>query len=115
MNMIYAILNRGCDARVEDLRAEFGGILTERIIESEALDFIWEGRIRERYLGLHVSEFADDEMSEDVSRVAVLSSIGGRWHVGLCLVDGEGAAVELLWKRQFGSRREAEFELLRAR
>jgi hypothetical protein len=114
MNMIYAISSRGCDARVEDLRAEFGGILTERIIEAEALDFIWEGRIRERYLGLHVAEFAEDEMSEDVSRVAVLSSIGGCWHVGLCLVDGEGEAVDLLWKREYGSRDEAEMALERA-
>jgi hypothetical protein len=114
MNMIYAISNRGCDARVEDLRAEFGGILTERIIESEALDFIWEGRIRERYLGLQVAEFADDEMSEDISRVAVLSSIGGRWHVGLCLVNGDGEAIDLLWKRKFGGRSEAEIALERA-
>ena len=114
MNMIYAISNRSCDARVEDLRAEFGGILTERIIEAEALDFIWEGRTRERYLGLHVAEFADDEMSEDVSRVAVLSSIGGRWYVGLCLVGGEGEAIDLLWKREFGGRAEAEITLERA-
>ncbi len=114
MNMIYAISNRGCDARVEDLRAEFGGILTERIIESEALDFIWEGRIRERYLGLHVAEFAGDELSEDVSRVAVLSSIGGRWYVGSCLVDGEGEAIDLLWKREFGARSDAEIALERA-
>jgi hypothetical protein len=114
MNMIYAISNRGCDARVEDLRAEFGDILAERIIESEALDFIWEGRIRERYLGLHVADFADDEMPEDVSRVAVLSTIGGRWHTGLCLVDGEGEAMNLLWKRQYGSRVEAEIALERA-
>ena len=114
MNMIYAISNRGCDARVEDLRANFGGILTERIIESEALDFIWEGRIRERYLGLHLAEFAEDELSEDVSRVAVLSSIGGRWYVGLCLVDGEGEAIDLLWKREFGGRSDAEIALERA-
>jgi hypothetical protein len=111
--MIYAISNRGCDARVEDLRVEFGAILAERIIESEALDFIWEGRIRKRYLGLHVAEFAEDETSADVSRVAVLSSIGGRWHVGLCLVDGEGEAIDLLSKREYGSREEAESALER--
>ena len=115
MNMIYAISNRGCDPRVEDLRAGFGAILAERIIESEALDFIREGRIRERYLGLHVADFAEDEMSEDVSRVAVLSSIGGRWYVGLCLVDGEGEAIDLLWKREFGGRSDAEIALERAR
>jgi hypothetical protein len=44
-----------------------------------------------------------------------LSSLEGRWYTGMCLVDGEGAAVDLLWKRRFQSRGEAEFELLRAR
>ena len=45
MNMISAISKRPCDARVDDLRAEFGAILADRIIEAEALDFLWEGRV----------------------------------------------------------------------
>lgn len=114
MNMISAISNRGCDAIVEDLRAEFGAILAERIIEAEAVDFFWEGRIKERYLGQHVAGIDDEEMSEDVSRMAVLSSIGGRWYVGMCLIDGEGDAVELLWKREFEGWAEAEIALERA-
>ncbi len=56
-----------------------------------------------------------DEARQELSRVAILSVLDGGWYVGLCLVDGEGAAVELLWKRQFGTLGEAEFELLRAR
>jgi hypothetical protein len=50
-------------------------------------------------------------MSEEVSRIAVLSSIGGRWYVGMCLVDGEGDAVDLLWKREFDGRLDAEIAL----
>jgi hypothetical protein len=111
MNMISAISNRGCDAIVEDLRAEFGAILAERMIEAEAVNFLWEGRIRERYLGQHVAGLADERMSEDVSRIAVLSAIGGRWYVGTCLVDGEGDAVDLLWKREFRGRADAEIAL----
>jgi hypothetical protein len=114
MNMISAISNRGCDAIVEDLRAEFGAILAERIIEAEAVDFLWEGRIKARYLGQHVAGIDDEEMSEDVSRIAVLSSIGHRWHVGVCLVDGEGDAIDLLWKREFEGWAEAEIALERA-
>jgi hypothetical protein len=115
MNMI-SMIGRGCDAAVDALRAEFGGILAERIIEAEALDFLWEARVRERYLGQQIGwDFDDDEASRELSRVAILSILNGRWYVGMCLVDGEGAAVELLWKRQPGSRGEAEFELLRAR
>ena len=115
MNMI-SMIGRGCDAAVDALRAEFGGILAERIIEAEALDFLWEARVRERYLGQQIAwDFDDHEASQEFSRVAILSVLNGRWYVGTCLVDGEGAAVELLWKRQLGSRGEAEFEHLRAR
>ena len=115
MTMISAISTRACDSRVEDLRAEFGGILADRIIEAEALDFLWEGRISERYLGQHVAAIEEDDLPEDLSRVAVLSSIAGQWHVGLCLVDGEGAAIDLLWKRHFDGREEAEVALQRGR
>lgn len=114
MNMIPAISQRGCDAIVEDLRAEFGAILADRIIEAEAVDFLWKGRVRERYLGQHLANLIDDELSEEVSRIAVLSSIAGRWHVGMCLVDGEANAIDLLWKREFGVRAEAEIALERA-
>ena len=115
MNMISTI-GRSCDAAVEALRAEFGGVLAERIIEAEAVDFLWESRVRERYLGQQIGvDLDDEEASQELSRVAILSVLEGRWHVGACLVDGEGAAVELLWKRQFPGRGEAELELLRAR
>ena len=115
MTMISAISGRACDARVEELRAEFGAIVADRIIEAEVLDFLWEGRISERYLGQHVAAIEEDDLPEDLSRVAVLSSIAGQWHVGLCLVDGEGAPVDLLWKRDFDGREEAEVALRRGR
>jgi hypothetical protein len=115
MNMISTI-GGGCDAVVDALRAEFGAVLAERIIQAEALDFLWEARVRERYVGQQINwEIDDEDASQELSRVSILSVLDGRWYAGLCLVDGEGAAVELLWKRKFGSRVEAESELLRAR
>jgi len=115
MNMISTI-GRGCDAAVHALRAEIGGILAERIIEAEALDFLWQARVRERYLGQQIAWDPDDEnASPELSRIVILSVLDGRWYAALCLVDGEGVAIELLWKRVFGSPGEAEFELLRAR
>jgi len=115
MNMMSTI-GRGCDAAVDALRAEFGAVLAERIIEAEAVDFLWESRVAERYLGQQVGwGFDDEEASQDLSRVAILSALDGRWYASMCLVDGEGAAVELVWKRLFDSRGEAEVELLRAR
>ena len=110
------VIGRGCDAEIDALRAEFGAVLAERIIDAEAVDFLWDARVRERYLGQQIGWDMDDEdASQELSRVAFLSILDGRWYTGLCLVDGEGAAVELLWKRQFDSRAEAEFKLLRAR
>lgn len=115
MNTISTI-ERRCDAAVDALRAEFGGVLAERIIEAEAVDFLWDARVQERYLGQQIGwDFDDEDASQELSRVSILSVLDDRWCVGLCLVDGEGAAVELLWKRSFECRGEAEFELLRAR
>jgi hypothetical protein len=114
MNMISTI-GRGCDAAVEALKAEFGAVLAERIIEAEALDFLWDSRIQERYLGQMGPDVDDEDASQELSRVAILSVLDGRCYVGMCLADGEGTAVELLWKRSFDTREGAEFELLRAR
>ncbi|TMJ12150.1 MAG: hypothetical protein E6G94_14420 [Alphaproteobacteria bacterium] len=115
MNMTTTI-GRGCDAAVDALRAEFGSVLAERIFEAEALDFLWEARVRERYLGEQIGwDLCDEDAYRQLSRVAILSVLEGSWYTGTCLVDGQGVAVELLWKRRFASRGEAEFELLRAR
>ena len=115
MNMMITI-GRSSDAAIDALRAELGAVLAERIIEAEALDFLWEARVRERYLGQQIGlDFDDEDPSQELSRVAILSVLDRRWYAGMCLVDGEGAAVELLWKRHFQTCAEAEFELFRAR
>ena len=116
MNIISMNPMGGCDARIDALRAEFGGILADRILEAEAANFLWDSRVLERYLGQHIDAIPDDEsMPEDVSRVAVLSLLDGAWYAGICLVDGEGEAIELLWKRTFDTRDEAEYAFIHAR
>ena len=110
------ISNARCDALVDALQAEFGGILAARILEAEAVDFLWDARVAERYLGQHIIDEIDaEDASQELSRVLVLSHLTGVWHVGLCLVDGEGTAVDLLWKRPFGSHAEAELGFAQAR
>jgi hypothetical protein len=90
--------------------------LADRIVESEASDFYWEARVRERYLGQHFGHDDDaDDAGEELARVAILSVFAGRWHVGTCLVDGEGRAAGLLWKRSFAAFPEAEAAFARAR
>jgi hypothetical protein len=116
MNILSTVEMGRCEALVDALRAELGGVLAERVIEAEAADFLWESRVRERYLGQHVDEFDHDELCiEEVSRIAFLSFLDGEWHAGICLVDGEGAALDLLWKRTFQSSAEAQIAFLEAR
>ena len=116
MNIISTVGISRCEARVDALRAELGGVVAERAIEAEAADFLWEARLRERYLGQHFDVLEDPEASfEEVSRMAFLSFLDRRWHAGICLVDGDGAAVDLLWKVGFESFEEAEIAFARAR
>ncbi|HZF43677.1 MAG TPA: hypothetical protein VEZ48_09740 [Sphingomonadaceae bacterium] len=115
MNMMTSIA-RGSDAAIDALRAEFGAILAARIMEAEAVDFLWEARLSERYLGQRIGWDQDSEEADlELSRIAIMSVLDGCWHTAECLVDGDGNAVELLWKRRLASRSEAEFELLLAR
>ena len=101
-----------CNAQLEALKVQFGAIAASRILESEAADFHWQARVRERYVGLYL----DDAFGhgEELSRIAIVSDLGGRWHAGVCLVDGDGEVEALLWLRTFGSREEAEATFARA-
>jgi hypothetical protein len=115
MNMISAMANDRCDAIVDALRAEFGAVLATRILEAEAVDFLWDARVKERYLGQHFDVgIGSEDGVEELARVAILSLLAGRWHVGICLVDGEGGAADLLWKWSFEDREDAEMAYARA-
>lgn len=114
MNNFSAISN-GREQVVEALRAEFGAIQAARILETEAADFLWEARVKERYLGQHFDVAFDlDEDELELARVAILALLDGRWHVAACLVNGDGQAVDLLWKRSFDGREEAKAAFDRA-
>ena len=95
--------------------AEFGAILAGRIMDAEAIDFLWEARIKERYLGQHFDVcFPPEDEDVELSRIAVMGAFGGSWHAGICLVDGEGSPVDLLWKQSFEDREAAEAAFARA-
>lgn len=114
MTRILAMANGG-EAHVEALRTEFGAILAARIIDAEAADFLWVARVKERYLGQHIDVgFGPGEDETELSRIAILSVLDGRWHAGSCLVDGDGRPADMLWKRSFERRGEAEVAFDRA-
>ena len=105
---------------VHELRLELDcveiGAIAERIFEAEDVDFHWNARIRQRYLGQYVDAWiSSDDADEGVARMAFTSFLAGRWHAGVCLVDGEGCPQSLLWVRTFHGREEAELAFSGAR
>ena len=122
MTAIFTGNDGGADAYgqlVRELQAEFDhsdvGALADRIVDAEAADFYWEARVQERYLGHDLDgTIGPEEGDEELVRVAFLSVLAGEWHVGSCLVDGEGRAVDLLWKQSLSCLEEAETTFVRA-
>ena len=112
MTYVSAIGRGACEGIADALRAEFGAVLAARIIEAEALDFLWEARVAERYLGQHFGDL--DEGGGELSLIATMSLFDGAWHVALCLVDGDGEAVALLWRHRCAGREEAQAAFERA-
>ena len=123
MTIISAVPGGSGDAYarlVEGLRLEFGcadvGALAERIFEAEKVEFHWEARVAERYLGQHFPlDFGDEDCADELARVAILSFVAGHWHAGVCVVDDDGCAADLLWSRSFQRREDAAEAFARAR
>ena len=95
------------------LELEFGcrdvAALADRMVGSEKADFLWQARVAERYLGQYVGfEFAVDDPQDELARMAIVSFLAGRWHVGICLFDGDGAPQDMLWSREYGNGVDAE-------
>jgi hypothetical protein len=115
MTTISIMANGACEAILEGLKAELGAVLAARIFEAEAADFLWDARVKERYLGQHFDVgFGGGDEETELSRVAVLSFLGGKWYAAMCLVDGEGSAADLLWKQCCDSKDEASAAFVRA-
>ena len=116
MTYVSAIGSGACEGLVDALRAEFGAVLAARILEAEELDFLWDGRVLERYLGQHFGlDFgvvADDQT--ELSRVAILSFLDGVWCAAVCVADGDAAAMTLLWLRRCDGYEEAAAAFERA-
>ena len=101
-----------CNAQLEALKVQFGSVVASRILEAEAADFHWQARVKDRYLG----QYLDDAFGcgDALSRIAILSALGGQFHVGVCLADGDGEVETLLWLRSFATPDEAESAFERA-
>ena len=109
MEAIGAVSNRVMERLVAGLEIEFGRpagrALAERFLAAEEVDFHWDARSRERWIGCYES-LDDNELELD--RVAILGRLDGEWFVAVCIVDGDGQPHGMAGCRHCASLVEAE-------
>lgn len=111
MSMIQGIgtaSDRVMAALVSGLELEFGRgageALAHRFLEAEEVDFHWDARISERWIGGYES-LDDDDLELD--RVKIFGRLDTKWFVAMMIVDGDGNAHGMMGKRDFRREREA--------
>lgn len=111
MSMIQTIAlasDRVMAALISGLEIEFGRgageALAHRFLEAEEVDFHWDARVTERWIGRYES-IDDDDLELD--RVRIFGRLDGKWFVAVMIVDGDGNAHGMMGKRIFGSERDA--------
>lgn len=107
--------DRVLSALVAGLELEFGRgageALAHWFLKAEEVDFRWDARIEERWLGAYESP-DNDELELD--RIAICGRLDGKWFSATMLVDGEGQAHGMMGCRQFRSLVRARDAMLHA-
>jgi len=92
-------------ALVAGLELEFGRdageALAQRFLEAEEVDFHWDARVEECWIGRY-ERGGDEDL--DLDRVRIVGRLDGRWFVAVMIVDGDGQAHGMMGKRSFGRR-----------
>lgn len=111
MSMIQSIggaSDRVMAALISGLELEFGRgageALAHRFLEAEEVDFHWDARISERWIGSYEC-LEDDDLELD--RIRIFGRLDGEWFVAVMIVDGDGKAHGMMGKRIFKREREA--------
>lgn len=101
------VADRVMAALVSGLEIEFGhGVgeaLAHRFLQAEEVDFHWDARVEERWLGAYAN---DDEDDFELDRIAIFGRLDGRWFIAVMIVDGDGNAHGMMGHRSF--KREAD-------
>ncbi|HVI97524.1 MAG TPA: hypothetical protein VM657_00500 [Sphingomonas sp.] len=109
MQSVGTASDRVMAALVSGLEMEFGHgageALAQRFLEAEEIDFHWDAREQERWIGTY--ESAGDEDFE-LDRVAIVGRLDGQWFVAMMIVDGDGNAHGMMGKRTFRGRMQAK-------
>lgn len=102
---ISVAADRVVSALISELELEFGRgageALARRFIEAEEVEFHWDARVEERWIGTFEGSLEDDL---ELDRVRILGRLDGRWFVAVMIVDGDGNAHGMMGKRDFRSR-----------
>lgn len=108
MQTIGMASDRVMAALISGLEIEFGRgageALAQRFLDAEEVDFHWDARILERWIGSY--ESLDDDLELD--RIEIFGRLDGRWFVAMMIVDGDGNAHGMMGKRTFRRRGQAE-------
>lgn len=109
MQSVGMASDRVMAALVSGLEIEFGRgageALAQRFLEAEEIDFHWDAREQERWIGTY--ESAGDEDFE-LDRVAIVGRLDGQWFVAMMIVDGDGNAHGMMGKRIFRGQAQAQ-------
>jgi hypothetical protein len=112
---IAEVQNRVLATLIAGLEIEFGrGAsegLAQHFLDAEELDFRWDARDTERWLGTYESVDEDDFA---LDRVAICGRLDGKWFMATMIVDGDGAAHGMLGCRSFRNGRAAREALATA-
>jgi hypothetical protein len=108
IHTLSAASDRVMAALVSGLEIEFGRgagqALARRFLDAEEVDFAWDARAAERWIGSYDS---DDDSDIELDRVRIVGLLDGDWFVATMIVDGEGKAHGMAGKRNFSRAREA--------
>jgi hypothetical protein len=105
--------DRVMSALVAGLEREFGRGAAEGLarhfLEAEEVDFRWDARSEERWLGLYEDP---DEAEFELDRIAICGCLDGSWFTAIMLVDGDGNAHGMTGCRVARDRTEARDGML---
>lgn len=118
MGMVQSI-GTASDRVLETLKAgleiEFGqgagDALAHRFLEAEEIDFRWDARIEERWIGAYDSTEGEEF---EFDRIAICGRLDGTWFCATMLVDGDGNAHGMIGYRTFRSLASARKAMLDA-
>lgn len=88
-----------------------GEALARQFLAAEDVDFRWDARSDERWLGAYESDETDEFW---LDRIAICGRLDAKWFAAIMLVDGDGNAHGMLGCREFGTERGARAALIAA-